>query len=113
MMALPRDIASVEVHASDNQDQSSDRWQNGGVLTSAEVGQGSILIRTESDERSNIMEPSQANEPARSGPALRQLSTITLGDLQNALKNMTSVVSTEQTVPNSGNGQESLSAVMG
>ena len=59
------------------------------------------------------MEPSQANEPARSGPALRQLSTITLGDLQNALKNMTSVVSTEQTVPNSGNGQESLSAVMG
>ena len=44
VMALPRDIASIEVHASDNQDQLSDRWQNGGVLTSAEVGQGSILI---------------------------------------------------------------------
>ena len=90
MMALPRDVVSVAVHASANQDPQSGPGQSESVQNvqhPMDIGQGSVPIQN--NERSNITEPSERNEATQNSPVLRQRSTITVGDLDDALKTLT------------------------
>ena len=86
---LPQNIASVEVHASADHEQLSGSCQNENVLNSCEVGQESTLTQTANTGRLNVTEVNRANETTQDNSILRQRSTITVDDLDNALKTLT------------------------
>ena len=89
VMALPQNIASVEVHASADHEQLSGSCQNENVPNSCEVGQESTMTQTANTGRPNVTEVNQANETAQDNSVWRQRSTITVDDLDNALKTLT------------------------
>ena len=89
VMALPRTIASVEVHALDNRGPQNESSQSENVLNSNEVGQGSMSTLTTSNRQSNVTEPNQMNGPVQDGMVQGQRSTITVDDLDIALKALT------------------------
>ena len=85
---LPKNVLSVEVHASDDCGLPSESHQSRNVLNSCEVGQGSVPIQMANTGGLNMTEASQTNEVGQ-GHVLRQRSTITVDDLENALKTLT------------------------
>ena len=86
VMVLPQ---SVEVHASANHEQLSGSCRDENVSNSCEVGQESTLTQTANTLRPNVTEVNRANETAQDNSVLRQRSTITVDDLDNALKTLT------------------------
>ena len=89
VMVLPQNIVSVGVHASADHEQLSGSCWDENVPISCEVGQESTLTQTTNTVRPNVTEVNWANETTQDNSVLRQRSTITVDDLDNALKTLT------------------------
>ena len=89
VMVLPQNIAGVEVHASADHEQLSGSCRDENVPNSCEVGQKSTLAQTANTVRPNVTEVNWANETTQDNSVLRQRSTITVDDLDKALKTLT------------------------